>query len=55
VELDPVKVMLGCAAFSQTVVVPEMFAFGKVVTVILIVVGTAHVAGAAAVVLGVNE
>ena len=29
VEFDPVKVMLGCAPFSQTVVVPEMMALGN--------------------------
>ena len=46
------KVMFGCAPFSQTVVVPEMIAEGSVVTTILMLVGTAQVAGAAEV--GVN-
>jgi hypothetical protein len=45
--------MLGCAAFSQTVVVPEILALGNVVTAMLMVVGTAQVAGAAEV--GVKE
>ena len=45
-ELEPVKVMFGCAPFSQTVVVPTMVAEGKVVTAMLIVAGTAHAAGA---------
>jgi len=48
-----VKVMLGCAAFSQTVAVPEMMALGSVVTTMVMVVGTAQVAGAAEV--GVKE
>ena len=44
--MAPVKVMLGCALFSQTVVVPEITAVGSVVTTMVMVVGTAQVAGA---------
>ena len=40
------KVMLGCAPFSQTVVVPAIIAVGKVVTVIDMVVFVAQVVGA---------
>ena len=40
------KVMFGCAPFSQTVVVPAIIAVGNVVTVIDIVVFVAHVVGA---------
>ena len=47
------KVMFGCAAFSHTVVVPDMMAVGSVVTAIVMLVGTAQVAGAAEV--GVEE
>ena len=40
------KVMLGCAPFSQTLAVPEIIAEGSVVTTMVMVVGTAQVAGA---------
>jgi hypothetical protein len=46
VEFKPVKVILGCAPFSQTVVVPEIMAEGSVVTTMVIVAGTAQVVGA---------
>ena len=45
-EFDPVNVMLGCAPFSQTVVVPAIIAVGSVVTVIDIVAFVAQVVGA---------
>ena len=45
--------MFGCAAFSHTVAVPEIMALGSVVTAIVMLVGTAQVAGAAEV--GVKE
>ena len=40
------KVMFGCAPFSQTVVVPAIIAVGSVVTVIDIVLFVAQVVGA---------
>ncbi len=36
---------MGCAPFSQTLVVPEIIAEGSVVTTMVMVVGTAQVAG----------